>query len=156
MWSRTMNKTSVASVTSMAIYINKPRKRTTFFLVFVPFIFSVFFCVGAGGGSTEVNKNTQGSGGHLPMNKLVIIGHFRVPPGSFIKTRLSAQPLIWKWLFILMQIKFIFTRKAVHLASFSKWGFLELGSGLLGKILLVLHLLKSLFLGCFFFGDDWA
>ena len=30
-----------------------------------------------------------------------------------------------------MQIKLIFTRKTVHLASFWKWGFLELGSGLL-------------------------
>ena len=30
-----------------------------------------------------------------------------------------------------MQIKLIFTRKVVHLASFWKWGFFELGSGLL-------------------------
>ena len=30
-----------------------------------------------------------------------------------------------------MQIKLIFTRKIVHLASFWKWGFLKLGSGLL-------------------------
>ena len=59
------------------------------------------------------------------------IGNFRVSPGLCIKTRLSAQPLIWKWFFILMQIKLIFTRKVVHLASFWKWGFLELGSGLL-------------------------
>ena len=51
------------------------------------------------------------------------IGHFRVPPGLCMKTRLSAQPLIWKWLFILMQIKLIFTRKVVHLASFWRWGF---------------------------------
>ena len=50
------------------------------------------------------------------------IGRFRVPPGLCIKTRLSAQ--IWKWFFILMQMKLIFTRKVVHLAS------LELGSGL--------------------------
>ena len=33
--------------------------------------------------------------------------------------------------FIFMEIKFIFTRKVLHLASFWKWGFLELGSGLL-------------------------
>ena len=33
--------------------------------------------------------------------------------------------------FILMQIKLIFTRKVAHLASFWKWGFLVLGSGLL-------------------------
>ena len=53
------------------------------------------------------------------------------PPGLRLKTRLSAQPLIWKWFFILMQIKLISTRKVVHLASFWKRGFLELGSGLL-------------------------
>ena len=29
-----------------------------------------------------------------------------------------------------MQIKLVFTRKVVHLASFWRWGFLELGSGL--------------------------
>ena len=59
------------------------------------------------------------------------LGHFRVPLGLCFKTRVSAQPLIWKSFFILMQIKLIFTRKVVHLASFWKWGFLELGSGLL-------------------------
>ena len=58
------------------------------------------------------------------------IGHFRVPPGPCFKTRLSAQPLKWKWFFTLRQIKLIFRRKVVHLASFWKWGFLELGSGL--------------------------
>ena len=61
--------------------------------------------------------------------------HFNRPfPSSLcIKTRLSAQPLIWRWFFILMQIKLIFTRKVVHLASFWKWGFLEFGSGLFLK-----------------------
>ena len=39
------------------------------------------------------------------------IGHCRVPPSLCIKTKLSAQPLIWKWFFILMQLKLIFTRK---------------------------------------------
>ena len=46
------------------------------------------------------------------------IGHFVVPPGLCFKTRVGAQPLIWKSFFILMQIKLIFTRKFVHLASF--------------------------------------
>ena len=59
------------------------------------------------------------------------LGHFRVPPGLCIKTRLSAQPFIWKRFCILLQIKLIFRRKVVHLASFWKWGFLELGSDLL-------------------------
>ena len=58
------------------------------------------------------------------------IGHFWVSPGLCIKTRLSAQPLMWKWFFILMQINSFFTWKVVHLASFWKWGFLEFGSGL--------------------------
>ena len=48
---------------------------------------------------------------------------FPSSPAVCIKTRLSAQPLIWKWFFILMQIKLIFTRKVVHLASLWKWGF---------------------------------
>ena len=50
---------------------------------------------------------------------------FPSSPGLCIKTRLSAQLLIWKWYFILMQIKPMFTRKVLHLASFWRWGFLE-------------------------------
>ena len=49
-----------------------------------------------------------------------LISHFRVPPGLCIKARLTAQPLIWKWFFILMQIK-----QVVHLASFWKGGSLN-------------------------------
>ena len=60
----------------------------------------------------------------------LLIGHFRLPPSLCFKTRVGAQPLIWRSFFILMQIKLIFTRKVVHLASFWKGGFLELGSGL--------------------------
>ena len=60
------------------------------------------------------------------------IGHFPVPPGLCFRTRIGAQPLIWKSFFILMQIKLIFTGKVVRLASFWKWGFLELASGLFG------------------------
>ena len=59
---------------------------------------------------------------HIPANVLRLpvcpIGHFRVPPGLYFKTRVDAQPLIWKSFFILMQIKPIFTRKVVHLALF--------------------------------------
>ena len=29
-------------------------------------------------------------------DSLLVIGHFRVPPGLCIKTRLGAQPLMWK------------------------------------------------------------
>ena len=64
------------------------------------------------------------------INKLTLIGHFRVPLGLCFKMRVGAQPLIWKSFFILMQIKLIFIRKVVHLASFWKWGFLDLRSGL--------------------------
>ena len=56
-----------------------------------------------------------------------IIGHLRVPAGLCFKTRVGSQPLMWKSFFILMQIKLIFTRKVVYLASCWKWGFLELG-----------------------------
>ena len=58
-------------------------------------------------------------------------GPFPSFPGLCFKTRVGAQPLIWKSFFILLQMKLIFTRKIVHVASFWKWGFLELGSGLL-------------------------
>ena len=61
------------------------------------------------------------------------MSHFQVSLGFCIKKLWSAQPLIWKWFFILMQIKLIFTRKVVHLTSFWKWRFLELGNGLLTK-----------------------
>ena len=54
---------------------------------------------------------------------LKYISHFRVPQGLWIKTRLNAQPLIWKWFFILKQVSLIFTRKVVHLASFWTWEF---------------------------------
>ena len=70
---------------------------------------------------------------YLERQQQMSMGHFRVPPGLCIKTRWSAQPLIWKWFFILMQIKLFSTRKVVHMASFWKWGFLELGSGLFIK-----------------------
>ena len=64
--------------------------------------------------------------------KMVVnwIGHFRVCSGLCFKTRVRAQPLIWKSFFIFMKIKLIFTRKVVHLASFWTWGILEPGSGL--------------------------
>ena len=68
-----------------------------------------------------------------PQTSCLIIGHFWVPPGLCFKTRVGAQPLIWKSFFILTQIKLIFTRKVVYLASFWKWGFLELVSGLLTR-----------------------
>ena len=37
----------------------------------------------------------------------------RVPTGLCIKTTLSAQPLIWKWFLIFVQIKVIFTRSTL-------------------------------------------
>ena len=66
----------------------------------------------------------------VPCGLLRCYSEHNRPPGLCFKTRVGAQPLIWKSFFILMQIKLIFTRKVVHLASFWKWGFLELGSGL--------------------------
>ena len=57
-------------------------------------------------------------------------------PGYF-KTSVGAQHLIRKSFFLFMQIKLIFTKKVVHLASFWKWGVLELGSGLLTQLLLI-------------------
>ena len=60
------------------------------------------------------------------------IGHFRVSSSLCFKARLSAKPLIWKLILILLQIKLIFTWKVLHLpvASFWKCKCLELGNGL--------------------------
>ena len=66
-----------------------------------------------------------------------LIDHFRVLAGLCFRTRVGAQPLTWKSFFILMQIKLIFKRKVVHLALFWKWGFLELGSGLLSALCVI-------------------
>ena len=76
----------------------------------------------AGPAFRNVGKNifpTLKSAFQIPL----LFYYFRVPPGFCIKTRLSAQPLIRKWFFILMQIKLIFARKVVYLASFWKRGF---------------------------------
>ena len=69
---------------------------------------------------------------------------FPSSPGPLFQTRVGVQPLIWKSFFILMQIKLIFTRKVVHLASFWKWGFLALGSGLLSAYRQVVQWIEAL------------
>ena len=43
----------------------------------------------------------------LRKSEALKISHFQVSPGLCIKTRLSAQPLIWKWYLILMQTKLL-------------------------------------------------
>ena len=60
-----------------------------------------------------------------PPTKLVAIGYVRVPTGLCISLWYGND------FFFPMQIKLFFTRKVVHLASFWKWAFLELRSGLL-------------------------
>ena len=82
------------------------------------------------GQNFQANRLDLGRKRHLAMQ----VGHFRVSPGLCFKTRVGAQPLIWKSFFILMQIKLIFTRKVAYLASFWKWGSSELGSGLFGSV----------------------
>ena len=59
-----------------------------------------------------------------------LIGHFRVP-GPLYQNEFKFSAFDVEMTFILMQIILIFTWKDVHLASFRKWGSLELGSGLL-------------------------
>ena len=85
------------------------------------------------------NQKFVGPGLHFyrlatPLRDSIVIGHFRVRPGLCFKTRVGAQSSIWKSFFILMQIKLIFTRKVVLLASFWKWGFFELGSDLFTNV----------------------
>ena len=59
------------------------------------------------------------------------MGHFRVPPGLCIKTRLSAQPLIWKCFFIHHAKKTHFQMKGCALGLMLNVRVVELGSGLL-------------------------
>ena len=56
---------------------------------------------------------------------------FPSSPGPLYQNEVKCSAFDMETIFILKQIKLIFTRKVAHLASFWKWGFLELGSGLL-------------------------
>jgi len=60
----------------------------------------------------------------------------RVPssPGPLYQNEVKCPAFDMEMSFILTQIKLISTGKVVHLASIWKWGFLELGSGLLSYI----------------------
>ena len=44
------------------------------------------------------------------------IDHFRVASSLCFKARLSAKPLIWKWFFILMHLKLVFSNKCFALS----------------------------------------
>ena len=69
--------------------------------------------------------------GHwIPLWQLSI-GHFRVPPGLCIKTRLGAQLFLWKWVLFAWEWKIISISKIEHLTSFWCRGPEELGNGLL-------------------------
>ena len=50
------------------------------------------------------------------------VGHFRVPPGLCIKTRLGAQPFLWRWVLFAWEWKIISIAcsisKVEHLTSF--------------------------------------
>ena len=54
---------------------------------------------------------------------------FPSSPGPLYQNEVKCSAFDMEMIFILMQVKLIFTRKVVHLASFWKWGFLEHGSG---------------------------
>ena len=66
---------------------------------------------------------------HLSL--LLSIGHFWVASSLCFKARLSAKPLLWNFviIIILIQIKLIFTTEVLPLASFCRWEVLELGNG---------------------------
>ena len=73
-----------------------------------------------------IRKTAQGLGERGAPNPVPTVsfslglfnGPFPSSPGLCFKARVGAQPQIWKSFFILMQIKLIFRRKVVHLASF--------------------------------------
>ena len=55
-------------------------------------------------------------------------------PQPLFKARLIAKTLLWFFFsFTLMQIKFIFTRRVLHLASFWKWEVLGFGNNLVPR-----------------------
>ena len=56
------------------------------------------------------------------VRRSIIIDYFRVAPNLCFKTRLSGKPMIWKYFFILMEMKLVITRKALYLALFWKLG----------------------------------
>ena len=56
---------------------------------------------------------------------------FPSSPEPLYQNEVKCSAFDMEMIFILMQIKLIFTRKIVHLASFWKWRCLELWSGLL-------------------------
>ena len=62
----------------------------------------------------------------LLLSSSYTIVHFLVALSLCFKEKLSAKPVKWKLFFILMQIKHIITRKVLHLASYWKWGLLEI------------------------------
>ena len=68
---------------------------------------------------------------------------FPSSPGPLYQNEVKCSAFDMEMFFNLMQVKLIFTRKVVHLASFWKWGFLELGSGLFPKVIYVLFPLQT-------------
>ena len=60
----------------------------------------------------------------------LLIGHLRVPPGLCFKTRVGAQPLIWKSFFHSHANKTHFHKKGCTPSLILKVRFLELGIGL--------------------------
>ena len=57
-------------------------------------------------------------GHHCLISKwnLFRIDHFRVASSLCFKARLSVKPLIWKWFFILMHLKLVFSNKCFALS----------------------------------------
>ena len=58
------------------------------------------------------------------------IGHFRVPKTLSLKTRLSANPFLWKWVLFPWKLKLVFTSMVFYLATIWNRGTGELGNGL--------------------------
>ena len=48
--------------------------------------------------------------------KFISIDHFRVASSLCFKARLRAKPFIWKWFFILMHLKLVFSNKCFALS----------------------------------------
>ena len=82
------------------------------------------------------------------MRQFWTIVHFQFALSLCFKARLSSKPLIWKFLFVLTQIKLVLTTKNCHLVSFfqtRKWSIELFGCGGATKHLLQFWKKKNFF-----------
>ena len=89
---------------------------TTIELAYVAGGFSVFFPFVIRKVAAARKLNRRRTRFHWVISK----GFFRNAPRLCFKAKLSAKLMVWKWCYVLTQIKLVFTRKILHLAAYRK------------------------------------